>query len=103
MLKVIVKKPGLEPVVREVTNELKTFQKIVEGHIECFHFYNDIICICNEEGKLRHLAPNFIVNNDVIVGNVIFCLDEDGEFKSLTEDKIELVERLVRVLSIDLY
>lgn len=54
-MKIVVKKVGCEPEVREIEKELHVMQSIVDGWVECFNIPNNIVCVCNEEGKLRGL------------------------------------------------
>ena len=71
-MKVIVKKVGREPEVVEIEDKLEVYQEIVGGHIEVFHLWNDILCICNEEGKLNGMLPNIMYRGDIICGDIIF-------------------------------
>jgi hypothetical protein len=56
---------------------LENFQKIVDGYIEVVPFLPDTVIICNEEGKLRGMKPNFYLGSfpygDLIMGTVIVC------------------------------
>ena len=99
-MKIIVKKVGLEPEVREVPNELHVLQEIVGGYIECIPFVDDTLCICNETGKLDGLLPNFIYNNDVIVGDVFFCSSDRCDFNSLTDEQIMTITNLLHIFEI---
>lgn len=84
-MRIVVKKAGQMPEVREVENDLSVFQEIVGGYIECVNMTDDILCVCNEEGKLRGLAPNFILGGDLIVGDVFFCAFDGEDFASLED------------------
>lgn len=90
-IKVLIYTPG-EPTVmlKEIDNELATFQKIVGGYIECVKIGPDLYLICNEEGKIRGLDPNIFVNGDIIAGTCIIAADdvENDDFKSLTVDQM---------------
>ena len=78
--------------VKEIKGELHEMQEIVGGYIECVRFgIKNILIVCNEEGKLQNLKPNFMFNGDVIVGDVFFCSDGEEEFESLSEEQIEFV------------
>lgn len=97
MIKVIVKKPNQSAEAKEVENDLKTFQNLVGGYIEVLPVGNNILLVCNEEGKLEELEPNFRLGNDVIVGDAVFVADgNDGEFHSLSEGNIQ---RLLKMFS----
>ena len=86
---------GLAQVI-EIENTLEDLQKNVGGHIEVVRpFDNDIVVICDEEGKLkqRPLTRALIRNNavvDVLVGDLIVCAARPGseELDGLTDDEI---------------
>lgn len=90
-MKIVVKKVGQMPEIKEVENELHVLQEIVGGHIECFPVFDNVLCVCNEEGKLMELLSNFVFNGDVIVGDVFFCVGGEEDFESLSDDQIELI------------
>lgn len=90
-MRIIVKEVGKNPKVKEITNELRVLQEIVGGYIECFNVIDTILCVCNEEGKLIGLPPNFIFNGSVIVGDVFFCAAGDEDFESLNDDQLEFI------------
>lgn len=91
IMRIVVKQPDRMPEVREVENELHVFQDIVGGYIQCVNVVDNIICVCNEEGKLIGLNPNFIFNNDMIVGSVFFCAVKDDDFDSLTDEQVKII------------
>ena len=83
-IKVIIKRPD-EKVGHEETinNTLERFQMIVKGYIETLPVYwnNGLTVICNEEGKINRLKPNFNFGDiDVIFGPVIVCGTDGEEF-----------------------
>ena len=90
-MKVVVKKVGQKPEIKEIENELHAFQEIVGGYIECFNVFDNVLCVCNDEGKLQGLTPNFIFNRDIIVGDVFFVAAYGEDFASLNEEQIDLV------------
>ena len=92
-MKIIVKKAGQIPEVREVENELHVFQEIVGGYIECFPIFDNVLCVCDEEGKLKGLPINFAFEGDVIVGDVFFCAVNKGDFESLDTYQINILMR----------
>ena len=94
-MRVVVKKVGAEPVVRDIPNSLAAMQAEVGGYIEVVPLSKRIKLICNEEGWLLGLPTNFELFDNAIVGNVFFCaVDESGEdFVSLSP---EMCDHLVR-------
>lgn len=96
-MKVLVKKVGKKPEVREIEDKLEVYQKIVDGYIEVIPFAENVLCICNAEGKLNNLPANFILFDDVIVGDVIFISASGEDFCGLDERQIKLIERIFQM------
>lgn len=94
-MRVVLKRVGAKPVVRDIPNSLAAMQKEVGGYIEVVSLSKRIKLICNEEGCLLGLPTNFELFGSAIVGNVFFCaVDESGEdFVSLSPG---MCDRLVR-------
>ena len=89
-MKVIIKEVGKFPQVKEIENTLDVLKELVGGYIETITLHDDIILICNEEGKLQGLPPNFAMGNDVIVGTVVFVsFDGKEDFTGLNDWQIE--------------
>ena len=86
-MRAIVKEPGRMPAVRNVSNELRALQDIVGGHIETVTFNPDCCAICNEEGRIRGMAPNFCFCGVDFVGPVIFVGVDGEEFTDLSQVK----------------
>lgn len=81
-IKVIIKRPD-EKIGHEtiINNTLERFQMIVKGYIEAVPLTDNSVIICNEEGKLCWLPPNFVLDNlDMIHGTVIVCGTDGEEF-----------------------
>lgn len=88
-IKVIVKRPGEKyGHIAYIDNKLKAFQHLVGGYIETISV-DDLVIVCNEEGKLRSLMPNLIVNGDMVVGTIVVCGVDAGEF---TDCPVEMNE-----------
>lgn len=95
----VIAQPNEWAKVVEIENDLKTFQTLVGGYIECVKLWNlpasKIILVCNEEGKLLGLKENFVNNDDIIVGTVVIVGLKNDEFASLAEyDAIRIRVRL---------
>lgn len=100
-MRIVIKKVGQEPEVKEIENELHILQDIVGGCIQCVNIgIDDAVCVCNEEGKLLNLKPNFILNEDIIAGDVFFCSAGYDDFESLNDDQIELLMNIMNMLHI---
>lgn len=91
-MRVIVKAVNEMPKVEEVENKLEVFQKIVGGHIEVVRMEENILLICNEEGKINGLPPNFSMGYDVIVGTAVFvAFDGKEDFTGLSDTQMLLI------------
>lgn len=99
-MKVVIKKAGQMPEVKEIENELKPMQEIVGGDIEPFRMFDGIICVCNEDGKYNGLQPNFVYASDIIVGDVFFCSASGEEFDSLTDEQIEMLMTFLNIFEL---
>lgn len=95
-MKVVVKKAGKDPEVIEIEDKLEVYQNIVGGYIEVFPFHGSILCVCNEEGKLKGLQPNFLFRNDVICGDVIFISASGEDFVGLNDLQISILNILFK-------
>lgn len=79
----IIKRPDEQyGHVTNISTSLKNLQKIVGGPIETVACGGSSVIICNEEGKIRGLEPNFIIGiaplQDVVVGDAI-VIGVDGD------------------------
>lgn len=98
-MKIVIKRVGQMPEVKEVENKLSIFKKIVGGYIETTLIANDpIICVCNEEGKLKGLKPNFMFGGDLIVGDVFFCGVDEFDFAGLNDKQINWVMEVMTAI-----
>lgn len=91
-LKCLYVKENCLPEEVEIPNNLKSKQDKVDGLIEYVRLLedDDIVLICNEEGKNNGMGPNRDVGYDIIYGPFLIvgeCAD-DGEDRSLTEEQI---------------
>ena len=103
---VFTKRPGCMMRNTYMSLDLESLQNYVDGYIEILPLGvfcdQDVIMICNEEGKLRHLEENFVLTSmgsflpveDVIVGDVIFAATKDEEIVGLEGDIVDFREWL---------
>ena len=101
-IRVLVVEPEKDPEVRIIENSLEGIQQIVQGYIECVTLRDkageDLVLICNEEGKIRNLPMNAAVAeiDDVIFGTFLIAGTDRDEFASLTDEQIfEMNERFM--------
>lgn len=96
MMKIVIKKVGQAPEVKEIKGELYEMQEIVGGYLEVIGLFGGIFCVLNEEGKLKGLPINFIFGGDFIVGNVFFCSVSGGDFASLNNMQIDAIIKMFK-------
>ena len=97
-LKIVLKKVGENPEVMNIENTLERKQELVGGLIEVVPVLEDVLLVCNEEGKLENLLPNLIFPYDYIAGDCFFVGDDykNGDFKSLTDEQITEIKELCK-------
>lgn len=78
---VIVKKAGEESgEIKLIENKLESFQKIVGGYIETAQLTDEVVLICDEEGRLKNKPYNMTINGFDFVGDIVLAGIKDGEF-----------------------
>lgn len=94
-LRIVYKEVGEDPIVMEIEDTLEAKQKLVGGLIEVVPYKDDLLLICNEEGKITNLKPNLQFDYDYIAGNCFIIGDdyENGDFKSVEESQIEDIKK----------
>ena len=94
-LKIVYKEVGKDPVVMEIDDTLEAKQKLVGGLIEVVPYKENLLLICNEEGKIANLKPNLQFDYDCISGNCFIVGDdyENAGFKSVEDNQIEDIKK----------
>lgn len=69
---VIIKPAGLPAYPKKIPNTLEALQRIVGGHIETVTM-DDVVVICNEEGRFRDMPYNGRIRGVHFVGPVILA------------------------------
>jgi len=89
-VKILYKKVGEKSKTIVIDNLLETKQELVGGLIEVVPYMDNMLLVCNEEGKLMNLPPNVVFDLDYIAGDFFIIGDdyERGDFKSLTPEEI---------------
>lgn len=91
-MKAIIKEVGKSPRVEEIENDLETIKSLVGGYIEVVGMEENILLICNEEGKLNGLPSNFSIGHDTIVGTAVFvAFDGKEDFTGLSDTQMLLI------------
>lgn len=92
-IKVLIVEPNKLPYEKTIPNRLKDKQAIVDGYIEYVRLLEDedVVLICNEEGKINGSPHNRYIGYDMIFGTFIIVGESanDGEDRSLTDEQIE--------------
>ena len=92
----VIKEPGKAPVVEpRLENTLDAFQKAVGGYIEAVTLCEDLVIICNEEGRLLELPNNLDVCGVNFCGTILAVGVNGDEFASLKASKIPSVVRMM--------
>lgn len=95
-----------EAQVCTIENSLESLQKEVGGLVEFVYWAQNVVLICNKEGKLDGLPLNriWIDENeivDVIAGNfLIVGCDAEGNCVSLSDSVIERILKQITLHSI---
>lgn len=89
----------------EIENTLEALQARVGGDIEAVHLNDDLVAICNEDGKLEELPPVALLVSpdggiayDALCGPVVVCRAEDDEFAGIQPGDEKLMRRSLYVL-----
>lgn len=100
-IKVVLCEPGKKARTTTVLNDLKTFQQLVGGYIECVYPYTDPVgIICDEEGKINGKELNRAFRDeqgkiyDIIAGPFLVVGLGDEDFASLSKDMSEKYSKL---------
>ena len=101
---VIVFPVGKAPRIESVENTLETFQKLVDGHIECvaLPLSGGLTLICNEEGKLQGLPGNGFLRDargvirDTLCGGLVVVRGKGEEFACVLEGDLSIASILIR-------
>lgn len=100
-IRILYKKINQPPKELVIKNDLKTMQKLVDGLIEVVPYMDNILMICNEEGKICNKPINLVFDNDLIAGDCFFVRDsKSGNFSSLKSKEIDKIKDDIKNRSI---
>lgn len=88
-IRVLAKQPGSMWRVQHIDNTLEALQKYVGGYIETVTLFQEVVAICNEEGRLLGLPENCNLLGFDFVGPVILAGTKKDEFADIPENLIE--------------
>lgn len=63
-----------------ISNTLENLQRTVGGYIEAVQLWNDIVVICDEEGRIKRKDANCVVKGIDFVGDIIVLGIDGDEF-----------------------
>lgn len=81
--------------IRDISGELKSFQKEVGGLIDIVKINDKIDLIVNDEFLLNGSDPTLFLNNNLIICGNCFFRNQDGD---LTEEQLNYLFRKMRRL-----
>lgn len=88
-LRILRVEPGMTPEEKTIGSDLKSLQAEVSGYIECVYMADNVVLVCNEEGKLNGMEMNRRLGDDIICGPFFLVGDDgEGEFTSLSDEQI---------------
>ena len=92
-MKVLAVEPDKDAYIINISNELSEMQDIIEGYIQVIQIEENVVLVCNEEGKLIGLRPNRAIYHDgfvdIIAGNFFLCECDGENFTSISDENIE--------------
>lgn len=104
-IKGLLVEPYKLPYEINIENTLEEKQKLVGGYIECAYLMDDdeVVLICNEEGKMLGMDLNRDIGHDIIAGPFLILGDnqDSGDFESLTEKQIDKYKKVFDEQSIE--
>ncbi len=104
-IKGLLVEPYKLPREVSIENTLEEKQRLVGGNIECTYLLNDneVVLVCNEEGKMLGMDLNRDIGHDIIAGPFLILGDnqDSGDFESLTEKQINKYKKVFDEQSIE--
>ena len=95
---VLNKEPGKDPVLTDIDNTLESFQKNVGGYIETVTLTEELVIVCNEEGRIQSLPYNCTLLRAVDFYGTILIAGIDGdEFTDVPTTTAKFFSKLVQV------
>lgn len=95
-IKVLIIEPTMDPHLKEIDNTLENMQNIVGGLLQFVQLEDDVIIVCNEEGKSLNLEINKIIKDDVICGTFIILGQKDKKCISLNNKQVIKYKRFFK-------
>lgn len=81
MIRILYKKPYENFCEMYINDELEEYQSLVEGYIETVSLTQNLVIVCNEEGRLKGMDPNCEINGIDFVGPIFLIgANDEGDF-----------------------
>ena len=93
-INVWVKEPGKDPKNIRIDNTLEGLQAAVNGYIETVTIADDVVVICNEEGRIRNMPYNCELCGIDFVGPIVIAGFQKDEFVDCPWNLDEMNEQL---------
>lgn len=86
-MKVWIKRPGSPPEQRHINNTLEALQIQVKGYIDTVTIADDLVVICNEEGRFMGMPYNCDICGWDFVGPIVIAGVDGPEFADCPLDE----------------
>lgn len=87
-------KPGEPGRMIEIENTLEALQGFVDGYIETVNICEDLVVVCNEEGRIRDMDYCCEICGGMFYGPVLICGEDWDEFTDIPMNEQEVKEYL---------
>ena len=84
-----LKEPGQPGHTVIIVDELELLQQIVGGYIETVTLADDLVIICDEEGRLKEKPYNCNIAGIDFVGTILAVGTEGCVFASISDEAVE--------------
>lgn len=95
-VKVLLKKPNEQLQELDTATTYGALSDLVGGNIETIRLNHGIVLLVNEKGKGLKLPHNFYINDDYIVGTVIFTKEHNGHLIPITNRSIVWIKKFLK-------
>ncbi len=90
-MRILMKEPGKGIRAMVIPNELKLLQELVGGYIETYSISEDVLIICNEDGKIMGLPYNCTICGEDFMGNILFVGVDGEDFTDVPDALIRMI------------
>lgn len=101
MISALIKRPGEIPRHVNLSNRLEALQKSVDGYIETVTLTNDLVILCDEEGRIKGKPYNCSICGYDFVGDIVIVGRDGEEFADLPVEWKILKKLLPRLWEVD--